>query len=305
MNPAGPAFALLSAMAWGSGDFFGGLASRLGGLRPALLLSQLFGVIFAVTLVLLVGEAAPTTEGFLWAAAGGLMGILGVGCLYLALAAGTMGLVAPMTGLIAAAIPAVIGIAWFGEPAGPLLLAGMGVALAAVVVISLPDRVPGPTHPAANHAAAPRPSRLREWLLILGSGAGFAGVYLLVDVAHEQGSGAIWTLVGVRVASTTVALGLLAAPLLAGRAAAIRVPRRVVGYTLLTGLGDTGGNLFYILATGLGSLSVTVVLASLYPVSTALWARFLLHERLSRTRLLGVALAIAGALLISLGSLTG
>lgn len=117
MNLGGPAFALLSAAAWGSGDFFGGLASRLGGLRPALVLTQLFGVLLALSLVPFANEALPSVEGFAWAAGAGIAGVVGVGCLYLALSAGTMGLVAPLTGLIAAAVPAVIGIVG-GDPVG-------------------------------------------------------------------------------------------------------------------------------------------------------------------------------------------
>lgn len=299
MNPVGPAFALLSAACWGSGDFFGGLASRLGGLRSTLVLSQLFGVLLALCLVPFAGEAAPTSMGLLWAALAGLSGLAGVGCLYLALSGGTMGIVAPATGLIAAAIPAVIGIAT-GDPVGPLLLAGMAVALAAVVVISLPDGSPGPLR-----GAPPRRTRGREWALILGSGCGFAAFYVLADVAHEAGSGTVWTLVAVRAASTLGALGFLLATFTAGHRGGLAVPRRVVGLTLLTGIGDTGGNLFYIASTAVGALSVTVVLASLYPVSTALWARIVLHERLTRTRLAGVGLAITGALLISAGSLGG
>jgi len=296
MNLGGPGFAVLSAATWGSGDFFGGLASRLGGLRPTLVLSQLFGFVFALSLLPLANEGLPTTEGFAWAAAGGAAGLVGVGCLYLALSAGTMGLVAPMTGLIAAAIPATIGIV-AGDPVGPLLLLGMVVALAAVVVISLPDRYAGTPRTPVRQG-----SRVREWALIVGSGLGFAGFYLMVDHAHEAGSGTAWTLVGVRLASTTVALALLLGPALARRPVGFRVSRKVVGLTCLTGLGDTGGNVFYIIATGLGSLSVTVVLASLYPVSTALWARVVLRERLTRTRLAGVMLAVTGALLISAGS---
>ena len=299
MNPAGPAFALLSAAFWGSGDFFGGLASRVGGLRPTLLLSQLFGVLLALCLVPFASEATPSAEGLLWAALGGLSGVAGVGCLYVALSGGTMGIVAPATGLIAAAIPAVIGIA-AGDPVGPLLLAGMAVALAAVVVISLPEGTPGPLR-----AAAPRRPRTVEWALILGAGCGFAGFYVLADIAHEAGSGTVWTLVAVRLASTAAALLFLLVPVVAGRPAALRTSRRVVGLTFLTGVGDTGGNLFYIASTAVGTLSVTVVLASLYPVSTALWARIVLHERLTRTRLAGVALALTGAVLISAGSLGG
>ena len=297
MNLGGPLFALLSAASWGSGDFFGGLASRVGGLRATLVLSQLFGVLLALSLVPISGEGTPTTTGFAWAAAAGILGLVGVGCLYLALAAGTMGIVAPATGLIAAAIPAAIGIA-AGDPVGPVLLLGMALALAAVVVIALPDRGPGPMCTPTRQG-----SRVREWALILGAGSGFAGFYLLADVAHEAGGGTVWTLVGVRLGSTAVATALVFAPLLVGRPVGVRVPRRVVGMTFLTGIGDTFGNLFYIAATAIGTLSATVVLASLYPVSTSLWARIVLRERLSRTRLGGVALAVVGAVLISAGSL--
>ena len=300
MNLGGPAFALLSAATWGAGDFFGGLASRFGGLRPALVLTQLFGVLLALALLPFANEAPPPPAAFAWAAAAGVAGVAGVGCLYLALAAGTMGLVAPLTGLIAAAIPALVGVAR-GEPVGPVLLAGMVTALAAVVVISLPDRAAGPAR-AAPRAAATAGARAREWALILGAGLGFAGFYLLVDVAHGAGAGTAYTLVGVRLASTAVAAVLLVVPVVAGRPSGFPVSRRVVGLALLTGLGDTGGNVFFIIASGVGALSVTVVLASLYPVSTALLARIVLRERLSRVRIAGVALAVAGAVLISAGS---
>ncbi|MBA3852489.1 MAG: EamA family transporter, partial [Chloroflexi bacterium] len=68
-----------------------------------------------------------------------------------------------------------------------------------------------------------------------------------------------------------------------------------------SGLGDLGGNLFFLLANAAGSLAVAVVLSSLYPVVTALLARVFLHERLSRLRLLGVSAAIGGVLLIAVG----
>lgn len=300
MNPLGPALALLSAASWGSGDFFGGLASRVAGLRPALVLTQLFGIAFALGLMLVAREPLPTPDGMAWAVAAGVAGVAGVGCLYVALSAGTMGVVAPLTGLIAAAIPAMVG-AVRGDPLGPVLLAGMGVALAAVVVISMPDRVPGPTH-GAGGAGRTAPMSARDWGAVLGAGLGLAGFYLFADQAHENGAGTAWALVGVRLASTAVALGLLLAPRVVGRPSPFPRSRRLVGLAALAGLGDTGGNLFYIAATGVGTLSVVVVLGSLYPVSTTLWARFVLGERLTRLRMAGVGLAIAGAVLITAGA---
>ena len=68
----------------------------------------------------------------------------------------------------------------------------------------------------------------------------------------------------------------------------------------IAGLGDLGGNLFFVLASAEGELAVVIVLTSLYPVVTAILARIFLHERLGPLRVLGVALAITGVVLIGL-----
>jgi drug/metabolite transporter (DMT)-like permease len=54
-------------------------------------------------------------------------------------------------------------------------------------------------------------------------------------------------------------------------------------------------------ADAASTLSVTVVVVSLYPVSTVLLARVVLHERLSRSRIAAVALAVGAVALIGLG----
>jgi drug/metabolite transporter (DMT)-like permease len=48
-------------------------------------------------------------------------------------------------------------------------------------------------------------------------------------------------------------------------------------------------------------LAVVAVLGSLYPATTVLLARFLLHERLIRIQLLGVYLAFAAVAALALG----
>jgi drug/metabolite transporter (DMT)-like permease len=83
------------------------------------------------------------------------------------------------------------------------------------------------------------------------------------------------------------------------------VTRNAVRLGLLASVGDLTGTVAYLAATVVGTLSVTVVLVSLFPVSTALLARVVLHERLSRVRVAGVALAVAGAALIGVGEVAG
>jgi len=263
----------------------------------AALLAQGVGLVLASALLVVSGEPRPGDEALAWAAAAGVSGALGLAFFYLALSRGTMGLVAPLTALLGAAIPALVGLLG-GDSASPLILAGMASALAAVVLISLPDRRLGSPVLPTYHG-----SRRREWLLILVASLGFAGFFLGVDASHEAGGQVWWPLFMVKLAglaSVIVATLLLRSlgrlpPMRAGSAALI------VGSA--AGVGDFGGNLFFVLASGSGELAVAVVLSSLYPVVTALLARLVLHERLGGIRLVGVALAILGVALIGVGSL--
>jgi drug/metabolite transporter (DMT)-like permease len=255
-----------------------------------------------VALLAVAGEAIPPGPALAWAAVAGSAGVIGLGTFYVALARGTMGLVAPLTALIGAAIPALVGIAT-GEPVGILLVVGIVAALAAVVVISVPDAAPLVSEPAETAGTRPAPARSRvaELALMGIAGLGFAGFYLGIDQAHDTGGETWWPLVMVRATGLLLVVGTTIAVALSGRAPLVRVPVALLPVLVLAGLGDLGGNLFFILANEGGDLAVAVVLSSLYPVVTAILARLFLAERLSRTRQGGVALALVGVVLIALG----
>src|SRR4029079_6281564 len=102
----GPLFGLASAISWGTGDFAGGLASRYASVPLAMIASQAFGVGATTILLLLSGEAVPGTAALAWAAAAGLFGMFGLACFYRALSGGTMALIAPIAGVVGAALPA-------------------------------------------------------------------------------------------------------------------------------------------------------------------------------------------------------
>lgn len=287
-------------MSWGIGDFAGGIASRRSNVLMTLLMTQIIGLLATAGLLAVSSEELPRLPALGWAGLAGLSGVAGLGCLYLALSRGTMGLVAPLAALVGAALPALVGIV-NGEPASPVLLSGMGLALCAVVVISLPDAS------SAAQAAERGSSARSELMLIVLSGLGFAGFYLFIDQSRAAGGETWWPILIVRLAGLSAVLaglvGLIVRRAATGRGdrPSLRVPLTLLPLLVLSGLGDLGGNLFFLLANAAGSLAVAVVLSSLYPVVTALLARAFLHERLSRLRLIGVGAAIGGVVLIALG----
>jgi drug/metabolite transporter (DMT)-like permease len=269
----------------------------------AMAINQAFGFALAGAFVVAMRESMPGTESLAWSAIGGASGAIGIGAFYLALSRGTMGIVAPSTAVIGATIPALVGIAG-GEVPGPLLIGGMLVALLAIALISVPDATAGSLR--LNLRSRPGFDRVRglELGLIIVAGLGFAGFFLGVARAHATGGAIWWPLFVVRLAGLALVAITAIVVLASGRIGGVQVRRRALPVAVLAGVGDFGGNLFFILASAEGQLAAAVVLSSLYPVQTALLARLLVHERLNRVRLVGVGLAVLGVVLISLGQAT-
>jgi len=286
----------VAAASWGFGDFAGGIATRLSNTFVIVFLAQFVGGLVAALLLLVSGEAMPGNEALLWGAAAGVSGAFGLGCFYLALSRGTMGLVAPLAALLAAAWPATFALLT-GDGVGELALLGMVIALTSIVLISLPDRRLGTPVLPTYHG-----SRGQEWLLIIGAGLGFGAFFLLIDASHEAGGAVWWPLFMVKlggvVAVVTAALALT--PM--GRFPGIKLGMAALLVGMFAGIADLGGNLFFVLANDEGELAIVIVLTSLYPVVTAILARIFLHERLSPLRVAGVAMAILGVVLITIPS---
>ncbi|MBA2488362.1 MAG: EamA family transporter [Chloroflexi bacterium] len=268
----------------------------------SLTLTQLTGITATVVLVAASGEAVPGGLALAWAALAGASGVCGLGAFYIALARGTMGLVAPLAALIAAAVPAVVGLA-NGAAQTPPLLAGIATALLAVVLISLPARggSTGSTDGRATTASSTGISN--ELSLVLLAGLGFAGFFLAIDQARAAGGETWWPIMMVRAAGLAVVALLLVVMAARRRFPSYRFPLRLLPLFVLSGLGDLGGNLFFLLANAQGDLAIAVVLSSLYPIVTALLARLFLHERLNALRTAGVGLAVVGVVLIAVGQL--
>ncbi len=245
------------------------------------------------------GEPGPSLASLGWAAAAGAVGVGGLGCFFYALSRGTMGMIAPLAALIGAGLPVLLAIVG-GESAAPARLVGMALALAAVVLISLPGGE------RSDRERRARRVDLGELPVVILAGLGFAGFFLFIDRASENGE-TWWPLLMVRLVGFSLVVLALAFVLIRtsgpwrrrvssalglGRLRARRMSAfSLGGLLLLAGAGDLGGNTFFLLASQAGAFSIAVVLSSLYPVVTTILAVVLLRERLRPVQILGVVLA--------------
>jgi drug/metabolite transporter (DMT)-like permease len=270
---------LASALSWGAADFGGGVTTRRAPLLGVALLVQPVGLAAAVVVALLRGEGLPEAGAASLAAVAGLAGVLGLVNLYHGLAVGRMGVVAPVTGLLAALLPVTVGILVDGLPVASVLL-GIVLALVAVVLV----------------ARAPASDGARSGVQFgVAAGIGLGTLNVLISQVPESqlfGSLAIVKLS----AAAVVGLGIVV------RQPSWRVPRGVLAAVVLVGLLDMGGNALFVLAAHAGRLDVAAVLSSLYPVVTVLLAATILRERMAPAHLLGVAVAVIAIALIASGS---
>jgi drug/metabolite transporter (DMT)-like permease len=270
-------FALSAAVAWGTGDFTSGLVSRRLGPFHTVMISYSVGLLALTVVALLRQEQFPPTSDLVWGALAGLSGMVGLGFLMRGFVTGRMGIVAPVSAVLAAAIPVIFTAFTEGLPR-QLQLLGFGLALTSIWMLSRPERFGG------------RPAGLGMALL---AGLGFSGFFIALDQVSV--SAVFWPLVAGRLAACTV-MAVIA--LSTGRSL---IPSPFpLGLLVLAGILDVAGNLFFLLAMQLGRLDVTAVLGSLYPAVTSTLAWLLAKEYMARLQMFGVATAVLAIVMITI-----
>jgi len=269
-------FGLASALSWGAGDFSGGLATKRAPVFGVLAIGHGVGLLLLIGLALVSGEPLPAATDLGWGLAAGLAGAIGLASLYRALAVGQMGMVAPLSAVLTAALPALFGALTEGMP-GALDLVGFGLALLGIWLVAGTGAVGG----------------ARDGLgLAVLAGCAFGIFFILM---HRAGASAVfWPLVAARVGSLGFVL-----PIALGRRQLVRPDLRLLVPVLLSGALDVAGNAFFVLASQAGRLDVAAILASLYPASTVLLAALLLGERVMRVQVIGIVAALAAIALIA------
>jgi drug/metabolite transporter (DMT)-like permease len=269
---------LASAAAWGAGDFSGGLASKRTSAYSVVVLSQFVSLVLLVLSAVLIPEGGNSLRDIVLGATAGVCAATGLVALYSGLARGPMGVVAPVTAVVAAILPVIFNILTEGLPAMEVF-AGFIIALSAVWLISHGDQG------ARIH--------LSDLLLPILAGFGFGIFFILID--QVSSNAILWPLVSARSTSiiVVVVLGVMT------RQMELPILNQVP-IIALAGVFDTGGNVFYALATRIGRLDVSAVLSSLYPAVTVMLAWIILKEKLSMRQWAGVLFAMIAVILIAI-----
>jgi uncharacterized membrane protein len=270
--------ALSASLAWGVADFVGPWQGRTLGALRVMLWAQIAGVALMAAVCAGRGEY-PHSSDVLLAIPAATSGTIGLYAYYRGMAVGAMAVVAPIAGA-SAIVPVIFGII-HGDRPSAVQYVGIAAALVGVVLASQEHQEGGQRKLAAGVGLA----------LIAAVGFGF-----YFPPMHAAGEAdPLWASLIFRLTST--ALVLLA---VAARRPAIGLSGWKLVVILGVGVGDTLGNLFFAAAAHEGGLvSLTSVLASLYPIVTVLLAAAVLHERIAPLQRVGVALTLAGVLMIA------
>jgi drug/metabolite transporter (DMT)-like permease len=272
--------ALLSSFLWGTADFEGGRLSKKHAPIAVLGFSQAIGLIFGISIVIVSGDWNSQflgNSGFLIpGVCAGFLGYFGLICLYAGLASGNMGVVSPISSL-SAVIPLSYAL-FHGDSLSLITSIGVVVALLGAFCASGPELSQG--------------LPVRPLLLAIGAAFGFGAALTFISIGSQ--SNALMTMVTMRAATFLVTIAI-----------AIRF-RSMGGFTkneypslIFIGVSDFLANLLLGVACNSGSVSVAMVLGSMYPIATAMFAFKFLNERLHKIQYVGITFAVIGVALIS------
>lgn len=280
------ALALASAIAWGAGDFLGGLNTKRFAVPLVLVGTSLGGLLFAFLMAFASGQEVPPNSDLLLGAASGVIGLVALGAFYKALAIGTMSIVAPVSAS-GTSIPVVWGLA-NGESLSALAYAGLVAVVIGVMIASREQDAAAEGQPIAiNHRAS--------ILLALVAAAGFGTIFVLIAEASTVSE--FWPIVSLKATSLVVISIVVAAAW--SKIPGERPAGRLILPLMLVGVLDVTANATYAFATSEGPIAIASVVASMFPITTVILAHLILGERIARAQKVGVAMALLGVIVLA------
>jgi drug/metabolite transporter (DMT)-like permease len=272
--------ALACSLAYGAADFLGGVAARGAHVLRVVVIAAPASLIVEL-LIWPVAGATFSAGAVWWGAASGVASAAAFALLYRTLAIGPMSVLSPITALVSAALPVVVGLT-SGETLSGVAVGGMLLAGVAIVIVSGGTDI---------HGARPSQTAL---VLAFGAGAAIALQLVTLDQAPDD-SGIAPLLVGRAVSSAVVLAAAFALR------SSLGDTRPSVSASAAAGALDSLANFAFLLAVREGDLAIVAVITALYPASTVVLARAFLAERIGTAQLAGLGLAAVAVSLLAVG----
>jgi drug/metabolite transporter (DMT)-like permease len=206
----------------------------------------------------------------------------GMWAFYAALGSGPISVVAPLAGVLNAAVPVAVGVA-LGERPGQAASLGVVLAIVSVLLVSRDATVEGATPFRFTPKVA--------WLTVLAGCAFGLDLVFLHQAPHEC---KLWPLVFARLSATLVITALAAAK------RDLRLPRgKPLKLAMTIALLDICALVTQLIALQSWLLSLAGILISLYPAATVVLAMVVLRERVTRWQGIGMVMAMGSVAMIA------
>ncbi len=271
-------FGIASALSWGAGDFVGGYAAKHTSAFSVVLVTQIMGILIFPVLAFAVAEAMPSMSNIIWGAFAGFFGAAGLIALYIGLAKGKMGIVAPLAALISVIIPVIYSALNDGIPS---IFKITGFVFSFIAIWFIVNRSTGPNLTAKD----------LEYPLLAGILFGM----FFISIDNFTSDALYWPLTVSRITALVMIVGFIMMTKTVSKPST-----NVMLIVILVALFNTGGVTFFALASDAGRLDVATILASLSPAVTVLLACTLLKEHLASRQWVGVIAALIAIILISM-----
>ncbi|MCZ8520834.1 MULTISPECIES: DMT family transporter [Paenibacillus] len=280
---------LLSALLFGTADFFAANSSKRIGAYTTLFYMQLVGFMLLCVVMAVSGEwyvlrsLSGVTAAGLWM----LVDLVGILLLYKGLLAGQASIVAPITSSFSV-VTVSLSIA-FGDHVNWLTLTGIALTILGVIGATL-------TMPRSGNKQSPNAKAAEGslWAILAALFLGTAFFGLRNPVEDLGGIATVWV-------GRLQAIVLLPLLSLLGKWKLSRPKRGHWGNLLIVGGLDSFAIVSYNLGLGYEQTSIVITAASLFAIVTLVWGVLLGKERPLWNQWIGVTLTFAGITMVSLG----
>jgi uncharacterized membrane protein len=275
----GAFLSLLASASWGTGDFLGGTLSRRANPIKVMVGAQGIALVALVLIAIVAGDFRLGGGYLPWGILGGVSGVIGLSSFYTALSKGAMGTVAPVAAC-GVVVPVAASLAR-GESPSVAQILGIVVAAVGVILVTGPER------------GGSRDVFVLGLAAVAALGFGGALTFIAIGVKHNV----VMTLAAMRFTNV-----MLAGPVVLVALRRTPSPGRAdLPALAVIAATDSGANALYAFAVRQSLVSVSSVLASLYPAVTVLLAWRCHDEGMRKLQVAGLVTTLAGVALIAAG----